>query len=109
MEEELESVADAVGHVRQFLLDFGDKWTVPRLKQLEDRLHNGDETALVTAVSETTGSMGSLNDVYLYQRNGDDIAAHEVSTVNTRLREMVRDVEMKARSAAAKRGVRLIR
>jgi hypothetical protein len=106
---ELEPVANAVEQVRRLLLDYGDTSTAPRLVQLEDRLRNGDKTALVTAVSESTGGMGSLNDRYLCRENGDKIASHEIISVNKRLSEMVKAIELAARSAAHERGIRLTR
>lgn len=109
MTDELEPVANAVEQVRRLLLDYGDTSTSPRLVHLEDRLRNGDETALVTAVSESTGGMGSLNDRYLCRENGDKIASHDAVSVNKRLSELVKAIELAARSAARERGVHLIR
>jgi hypothetical protein len=109
MTDGFEAVAEAIDRVRQLLLDYGDEFTVPRLATLSDRLRNGDKTAIVSAVSEATGGMGSLNDRYLCRENDDKIEPHEVYAVNVRLTSFVKDVETTARAAAAANGIRLTR
>ena len=104
-----EAVAEAVDRVRQLLLAYGDDFTVPRLATLSDQLRNGDKTAVVSAVSEATGGMGSLNDRYLHPDNGDKIGAHELDAVNKRLTGLVKNIEVAARAAAAASYIRLIR
>lgn len=104
-----EAVAEAVDRVRQLLLDYGDEFTVSRLSTLSDQLRKGDKTAIVSAVSEATGGMGSLNDRYLHPDNGDKIAAHELHTVNKRLTALVKEIEVSARAAACSDGIRLLR
>jgi len=104
-----EAVAEAVDQVRQLLVTYGDRFTVPRLSTLCDGLRNGDRTAIVSAVSEATGGMGSLNDRYLHPDNGDKIAASELNAVNKRLTDLVKNIEVTARAAAAANDIRLIR
>ena len=64
---------------------------------------------MVSAVSEATGSMGSLNDRYLCVENGDAIEAAEVGVVNARLSALVKEVEQQARAAAASHNIQLLR
>jgi hypothetical protein len=109
MSEGLETLAVAIDRVRQLLLGYGDELTVCRLSTLADRLRSGDTSAVVSAVSEATGGMGSLNDRYLCRENGDKIAAHEVVAANKRLANFVKDVEAAARAAAASNYIRLMR
>ncbi|MBV9883666.1 MAG: hypothetical protein JO276_11710 [Sphingomonadaceae bacterium] len=105
----LEAVAEALEQARRLLVDHGDRSTAPRLSALEERLRRGDESALASVVSEATGGMGSLNDRWLCRENGDEVEQHETSAVNKRLTKLVRDIEVKARSAAAKHNVSLVR
>jgi hypothetical protein len=109
MNEGFGAVADALERVHRLLLHYGDESTTPRLPALAERLRRGDDAAIVSALSEATGGMGSLNDRYLCPENGDKIARHEVESANKRLTELVRDVEVEARAAAAERGIRLMR
>ncbi len=109
MTTDFEAVAEAVERVRQLLLDYGDEFTAPRLAALSDRIRSGDRTAIVSAVSEATGGMGSLHDRYLHAENGDKIAAHELHTVNNRLTNLVKEMEAAARAAAIANDIQLIR
>jgi hypothetical protein len=109
MDDELESVAVALEQVRALLLTYGDRMTAPRLVEVVERLRRGDESAIITAISEATGGMGSLHDRYLCEQNGDAIDAEDVEPVNILLGQLVADIEARARLAAAKRGVRLDR
>jgi hypothetical protein len=63
-------------------------------------LDRGDMAAVSSALSEATGSMGSLRDRFLCVENGDDIQPDEVEPVNARLELLVKEVERRARAAA---------
>jgi chemotaxis regulatin CheY-phosphate phosphatase CheZ len=107
--EKLEALADAIAKVCQLLSQHGDKWVVERMSELEARLMAGDQSAVVSAVSESTGSMGSLRDRFLCPENGDQIEPSDVNAVNERLSGFVREVEARARDAAAQLGIALLR
>ena len=109
MSDKLEDLAAAIEDVFELLLSHGDTATAPRLPALVDRLRGGDQSAIISALSEATGGMGSLNDRYLCPENGDGIARSEVQGVNERLAKLVRNVEDKARSAAAQYGIKTVR
>lgn len=104
-----EPLAAAIDRVGDLLLNYGDEFTVPRLSALSDRLRDGDKSAVASAVAEATGGMGSLNDRCICRENGDKIAAYEVDAVNKRLTNLVKEVEVAARAAAASHGIRLAR
>lgn len=106
---DLDALADALIQTRRLLQQHGDIYTAQRLQGLEGRLKNGDTSAIVSAVSEATGGMGSLNDRQLSVANGDAIQPHDVASANTRLRALVKEVEQRARQAAAAHDIRLIR
>lgn len=106
---ELDVLTDALAQTRKLLQQYGDIYTAQRLQGLEGRLKNGDTSAIVSAVSEATGGMGSLNDRQLCVDNGDAIQPHEIASANARLRALVNNVERKARQAAAAHNIRLIR
>lgn len=86
----LQALADVIAITRELLVRRGDMSVVQRLTDLEARLAAGDHSAVVSALSEAAGGMGSLNDrilpVYL-----------------------VREIEVKAREAARELGIVLIR
>lgn len=109
MSNGLEPLAKALERAQRLLADYGDDATAPRLSSLIERLCSGDDSAVVTALSEATGSMGSLNDRWLCPENGDRILSSDIVAVNDRLRKLVRDVEVQARSVAAERGIHLVR
>jgi hypothetical protein len=67
-----------------------------RLLDLSRRLDAGDTDVIQTALSESTGSMGSLRDQYIYPENGDDHVA-----VNARLDAIVVRVRDCSRAAMA--------
>jgi len=104
MSDKLEDLATAIEDVLKLLLSHSDSATAPRLPALVDRLRGGDQSAIISALSEATGGMGSLNDRYLCPENGDRIAPSEVQVVNERLAKLVGSVEDKARSAATEYG-----
>ncbi|HTU09658.1 MAG TPA: hypothetical protein VMG08_02070 [Allosphingosinicella sp.] len=106
---ELSLLADAIARTRHLLQRHGDTHTAQRLLDLENKLGRGEQDAISWAVSEATGSMGSLNDRFLCVENGNAIEAHEVGRVNARLRELVKEVEQRARAAAAVHNVHLVR
>ncbi|MEO6338623.1 MAG: hypothetical protein ABIO39_01180 [Caulobacteraceae bacterium] len=106
---ELECLADAVAEARTLLQRHGDIFTSQRMEDLEANLRAGDTTAIVRAISEATGGMGSLSDRILCVENGDSIEAMDVAAVNARLRANVQEIERRARLAAAAHGVTLMR
>jgi HAMP domain-containing protein len=81
------------------LASHGDIYVVRRLAGLRAGLARGDRTAIVTALIESTGSMGSLRDRYLCPENGDQIAADEVEEVNARLSRLVEAIRQSAEAA----------
>ena len=98
MHDDLGVLAEAVEQARDLLLACGYGSTATRMSELAARLRTGDERAIVSAVSETTGGMGSLNDQVLYP-----------AATNGQFRSVVSDVERLARLAAAKRSISLVR
>ena len=106
---ELHSLADTLARTRKLLQQHGDVFTAQRMQELEERLNGGDTSAVVSAISEATGGMGSLNDRYLCVENGDVIEAAEVGVVNARLSALVKEVEQQARAAAAAHNIQLLR
>jgi hypothetical protein len=79
------------------------------MESLGTALDRGDMSAVSSALSEATGSMGSLRDRFLCVENGDDIPPNDVEPVNARLQLLVKEVESRARAAAAALGIELIR
>jgi hypothetical protein len=75
--------------VRILLLEHGEQHISARLLDLDHRLLAGDKSAVRSAVSEATGSMGSLNDRILSASNGDDIERWRESSINARLRRLI--------------------
>jgi hypothetical protein len=71
------------------------------MEELGRALDRGDMTAVPSALSEATGGMGSLRDRFLCVENGDDIRPDEVEPTNARLDLLVKEVERRARAAAA--------
>lgn len=109
MSNGLEPLAEAIERAWRLLVDHGDSATAPRLPALIGRLRSGDKDAIVSALSEATGGMGSLNDRWLSPENGDRISIEEVVAVNDRLSNLVRDIELQARAVAAQCGIQLAR
>jgi hypothetical protein len=97
----LEDLKNALREARELLLRHGDKYVSARLADLELRLARGDMTAIQSALSEATGSMGSLSDRILYASNGDRIEPWEEPSVNEKLRALVLLVKERADSARA--------
>jgi hypothetical protein len=106
---ETQSLSRAVAETRALLRKHGDTYVAARLAELEARLAAGDRDAVVSALTEATGGMGSLRDRILCPENGDRIRAGEVEAVNLRLAALVRRVETEARAAAAALGIRPFR
>ena len=106
---ELRSLVDALARTRLLLQQHGDRFTAPRLHDLEGRLSKGDTSAIVSAVSEATGGSGSLCDRILSVENGDVIAPHDIASVNARLTALVNEVEQRGRAAASAHHIRLMR
>lgn len=103
---QVEALAQALAKVRILLQECGYAWP-DRLAKLEARLARGDKDAVVTALSEATGSAGSLRDVVIYAADGD--AMKFVPEANERFDILVRDVESTAREAAEWLGLQLVR
>lgn len=106
---EVIALAQTIAEVRDLLRGHGDKWTSGRMEELGTALDRGDMAAVSSALSEATGSMGSLNDRFLCAENGDDIRPDEVEPVNARLGLLVKEVERRARAAASAVGIELFR
>ncbi len=104
MTPDVEALIQVLAEARTLLAEHGYTSVVARLHDLEARLARGDTEAVVSAVSEATGSAGSLRDVYLYGEGGADLPA-----ANARLDTLVREVERTAREAAGSLGLRLVR
>jgi hypothetical protein len=98
MDQEIELLAQAIDRTCYLLHTFGAEAARPRMIALAERLRAGDQNAIATAVSETTGGMGSLND-----QNFQSAAAREL------FQTAVRQVEKLARLAAAKHEISLVR
>jgi hypothetical protein len=98
MDEDFARLADAVERACGLLLDHGGAATRPRMLELARRLRAGDSDAIVSVVSEVTGGMGSLNDQSLHP-----------AAIDALFRDLLRDIEQKARSAAARKGIHLVR
>ena len=95
----LAQLQSSLAEAEALLASHGDIYVVSRLAGLRARLEKGDRTAIVTALMESTGSMGSLQDRYLCPENGDQIAADEVEDVNARLRGPVESIKLAAEAA----------
>lgn len=109
LKPETVSLARALAETRDLLHRYGDKWTFPRLEDLEKRLRCGDTMAIEMAISEATGGMGALRDRYLAVENGDTIRPDEMEAVNRQLHALVAEIERSARVAAAALGIELLR
>lgn len=101
-------LAEALARTRGLLQQHGDTFTAKRLHELEGRLNRGDTNAIVSALSEATGGMGSLSDRFLSVENGDDIEPHQVAAANAALRALVEEVEQRGRAAAAAHDISLL-
>jgi hypothetical protein len=64
--------------------------------------------AISAALSEATGGMGSLRDRFLSADNGDDIGHDDVGPASQRLGFLVKQIERRARAAAAALGIELV-
>jgi hypothetical protein len=107
--EQLRSLAETIEQASELLTRYGDKFTAPRLLKLSVRLRQGDESAVLSALSESTGGMGSLNDRVFCRENGDLIDVNDIGLANGQLRRLVHDIEVAARLAAATCGLRTVR
>jgi tetrahydromethanopterin S-methyltransferase subunit G len=101
MVPEVESLIRAIATARILLEEHGYTSVPQRLGELEMRLTGGDNDAVISAISEATGSAGSLRDVVL--------SAADCEAASARLDALVRDVEGAAREAAARLGLHLVR
>ena len=98
MHNDLDLLAEVIDRARDLLLTCEYVSTATRMSELAERLRTGDQCAIVSAVSEATGGMGSLNDQVLFPAGAND-----------RFRTVVSDVERLARVAAARRSISLVR
>jgi hypothetical protein len=97
-------IADLQSSLRKaesLLRRYGDRFVSDRLHELDVRLEAGDMDAIQSALTESTGSMGSLQDRYLCPENGDAIERGDVRVVNAELVNLVGDVRIKATAATA--------
>jgi tetrahydromethanopterin S-methyltransferase subunit G len=101
MVPEVEGLNQAIAKARRLLEENGYTSVAQRLCELETRLARGENDAVISALSEATGSAGSLRDVIFY--------AADAEAANVRLDALVRDVEGAAREAAARLGLHLVR
>ena len=95
---EVENLAEALARCRCFLVEHDERYISARLEASERGLTREDLTAIVSAVSEATGGMGSLNDYVVGSPHLD-----------ARLRGLVLEVERRARAAAAAERIDLLR
>jgi hypothetical protein len=109
MDPKIKALMATLAETRELLKKHGDKWVAQRVGELEVRLARGDWDAIQTAVTEATGSMGSLRDRWLSAANGDAIARDDEHAVNARLDALVTNVERTAREAAEAVGLHLFR
>ena len=96
MNAEISNLVASLTQARLYLAQHGERHASGRLSELETRLARDDTSAVVSAVSEASGGMGSLNDVVL---------GH--TFLDARLRALVADVERDARLAAHCLGIHL--
>jgi len=103
----LGDLVNALGEARRFLENYGYQHVVNRLITLEKQAERGDASCAITAVSEATGGMGSLKDIYLYP--GVDGPIPDPEDTNRRLQALIRNIEHHARAVAASNGIKLVR
>lgn len=89
----------AIQATRQLLLRYDDRYVVERLSEIDRRLSLGDASAIQSALSESSGSMGSLRDRFLSRTNGDPITPLDEFDANIRLTALVDEVRTAARAA----------
>lgn len=95
---DLEELIDALSRTRDLLVEHGERYSSARVGALEERLAHQDVTAIVSAVSEVTGGMGSLNDFVF-----------GIESVDAAFRALVSEVEQRARQAAGALKISLVR
>jgi len=93
------ALIEATSDVRSLLLAHGEKHISARLLNLERDLAAGDRRAVRSAVSETTGGMGSLNDRILAASNGDQIERWRERSINVKLRRLIDTMRERANAA----------
>lgn len=91
----------ALGQAEELLAAHGDVSVSRRLAELRARSAADDPSAIQSALTESTGSMGSLRDRYLCPENGDHIAQDEVHAVNEKLVGLVDEIRKAAEAALA--------
>jgi hypothetical protein len=106
MEPDVEALIATLEQTSEFLRKHGRRLVAASLDELQTRLVRGDWTAIQSAVSEATGSMGSLRDQWLSVPNGN---ADDERAINTQLDAFTKEVERTARKAAEALGFRLFR
>lgn len=105
---ELISLGETLVEARDLLRKYGDRYVSARLDDLVRRLALPDTTVVQSALSEATGSMGSLKDRWLCAANGDAIRTDEEWSVNRDLDVLVSEIERRSRVAAAACGIKLV-
>jgi len=85
----------------KLLKQYGHVQVADRLADTRAKLAAGDQSAIETALAESTGSMGPLNDQVLFNVPGDHIEPAEIAAANLKLRELIEAVRNSAKVALA--------
>ena len=92
----LEALRKSLVRVRELLVRHGDEHVAERLSVIERELMSLDTSGIQSIISETTGGMGSLNDLILSSSNGHNMDELPEVAVNDRLRRSVDDLRTQA-------------
>jgi hypothetical protein len=87
--ERIEALVVSLLHVRNLLVRHGEERVSERLSAIESRLVSHDLSEIQSIISETSGGMGSLNDLILSASNGHDMDGLPEKVINDRLRRSV--------------------
>jgi hypothetical protein len=98
--ELIDALATSLAEVRELLVRHGEEHASARLRAIENALSVRDTSAIHSVISETTGGMGSFNDLTLRSSDGHDMDGLPESVINERLRRGVE--ELRARALAAR-------
>jgi len=109
MQADVDPLIWSLASTREILQRYGETAVSARLAELERGLAAGDWDAIESAVSEATGGMGSLRDVWLSDSNGNLIEQCDEPQINAELDRLIVDVERTARETAARLGISLVR
>jgi hypothetical protein len=89
----------AILDLRSFLVRHREQNVAEWLIDAEQRLSTGDMSAIGMIIIETTGGMGSLNDLILTPAGGNDMDGFPTGAVNLRLRRLVDDLRTRTMAA----------